>query len=102
MGQQSRPSRNKPLQPKSAYDRLNDVGKELEILATLSDARVHGVRKAIDLLKTFQTSSKRKTYKLFLHNVLASSSPEMVLLCAVALGQAKIVNMKNLRPHFSY
>lgn len=42
-----------------------------------------------------EPSGKHKRYKEFLYDVLFNSSPQFVLLCAVALGQVKVIDMKN-------
>jgi hypothetical protein len=41
-----------------------------------------------------QPSRKPKRYKEFLYDVLNVSGPQFVLLCAVALGQARVFDLK--------
>ena len=41
-----------------------------------------------------QTSERCKKYKRFLHDVLCISGPGVVLVCAAALGYAKVADMK--------
>lgn len=65
------------------------------MLGRLSDAEAQRSSEAVDMLKTVQPSGKLKRYKQFLYDVLSNSGPEFVLLCAVALGQVKGVDMKH-------
>jgi len=61
----------------------------------LGDAKARRVREAVEILKTAQTSLKRQKYKQFLYNVLSISGPQAVLVCTVAFGQVKVVDMKS-------
>jgi hypothetical protein len=89
------PSRYKPLQTKEAWDKLIDASEDLKLQRSLSDAEAGRVTEAIEVLRTAQTSPRRKKYKRFLYDVLRVSGPCGVLLCAAALGQVKAVDMKN-------
>lgn len=88
-------SRHTPCQ---AYDVLNLLvitAKKLRVLEHLSDAEKHRAADAVEILKIIQTASKRKKYKLFLCNVLDKYGAHMILLCALALRQVRVVDMKN-------
>lgn len=95
MENQQYPSRHKPLQIKEAWDKLIDASVDLKLQRSLSDAQAGRVTEAIEVLRSAQTSSRRKKYKRFLYDVLRVSGPCGVLLCAAALGQVKAVDMKN-------
>lgn len=86
-------SRHKPLQPKEAWNRLVNTGESIRIFGTLSDGQIRRVTEAVDVLKIVQTSSKRNKYKRFLYDVLRSG-PQVVLVCAAGLGQAKVADMR--------
>jgi len=95
MENQQPPSRHKPLQTKAAWDKLIDTSEDLKLQRSLSDAQTARVIDAIEVLGAAQNSPRRKKYKRFLYDVLRVSAPWGVLLCAVALGQVKAVDMKN-------
>ena|SRR5450432_1825889 len=88
-------SRHKPLQTKGAWDRLVSAAESLKVLGSLGDAEARRVKEAVEILNTVPTSPKRKKYKQFLCDVLSRPGPQAVLVCAVALGQVKVVDMKN-------
>ena len=48
------------------------------------------------MLQQEQTSSKRRKYQLFLYNVLRKCGPHVVLVCAIALSQKMVFEMRNL------
>lgn len=87
-------SRYKPLKTDEAWDRLVQASENIEVLGRLSDAEAQRSSEAVDTLKAVQPSGKPKRYKEFLYDVLRHSGPQFVLLCAVALGQVKVVDMK--------
>ncbi|KFZ02588.1 hypothetical protein V500_00087 [Pseudogymnoascus sp. VKM F-4518 (FW-2643)] len=86
-------SRHKPLNTEEAWERLAGASKNLSLLRRLSDTEARQSSTAVDILKMAQPSKKQKCYKEFLYDVLDNSSPEFVLLSAVALGQARVVSM---------
>lgn len=88
-------SHRKPLQIGESWDKIINIGEDLKILRSLSDAHLRSVTEAVKILKTVHTSSKRQKYQLFLCNVLRKCGSHGVLVCAIALGQVKVVNMKN-------
>lgn len=88
------PSRHKPLRTNEAWDKVVRTIEDLKLQGNLSGAQAKCVREAVDVLKTTQTSGRRKKYKRFLFNVLQESGPQAVLVCAAALGQVKATNMK--------
>ena len=88
-------SHQKPLQIRELWDKIINIGEDLKILQSLSDAHLRSVTKAVKILKTMYTSSKRQKYQLFLCNVLRKCGSHSVLVCAITLGQVKMVNMKN-------
>ncbi|KAK8924450.1 hypothetical protein VCV18_004872 [Metarhizium anisopliae] len=75
-------------------ERLLTTAERLKVLGVLSDGEIQRVTEARDVLTTVQTIDRRKKYKLFLYEVLRDSSPGAFLLCAIALGQARITNLK--------
>jgi hypothetical protein len=83
------PSREDP-----ALGRLLATSSKLNVLGVLSDGEIQRVTEAKDVLTTVQKSDRRKKYKLFLYDVLRDSGPGAVLLCAIALGQARITELK--------
>jgi hypothetical protein len=88
-------SRYKPLTTEMAWDRLVAASEKLRVLERLSDTEAQRSSEAVATLKMEQPSGKLKSYKEFLYDVLHNSGPQYVLLCAVALGQVKVVDMKN-------
>jgi hypothetical protein len=95
MENQQPPSRFTPLQTTEAWVKLTSVSESLKLLGSLSDRQSGLVTEAVEVLTTAQTSFRRKKYKRFLYDVYRRSGPCGVLVCAVALGQVKAVDMKN-------
>ncbi|KAF8846903.1 hypothetical protein BDZ45DRAFT_666419 [Acephala macrosclerotiorum] len=95
MENQQSPSRYKSLRTEEAWGKLIDASEDLKLQKSLSDAQAGRVTEAIEVLRSAQTSSRRKKYKRFLYDVLRVSGPCGVLLCAAALGQVKAADMKN-------
>ena len=89
-----KPSRYRPLKTDEAWDRLVKASENIQLLERLSDTGVRSSSEAVDTLKMVQPSGRPKGYKEFLHDVLRHSGPQVVLLCAVALGQVKVADMK--------
>ncbi|KAL4950836.1 hypothetical protein BDW69DRAFT_171304 [Aspergillus filifer] len=87
--------KQKPLLATDALNKLLCVARELSVLRRLGKSDERQVADALTTLKLLQTASKRIKYKLFLSNVLKKYGPHMVLLCAVALGQVAVANMRN-------
>jgi hypothetical protein len=88
-------SRHKPLQTKGAWDRLVGVAERLKLLGSLCAGEARSVKEAVGILNSAQTSPKRKKYKKFLYDVHSKPGPHAVLVCAVALGQVKVVDMRS-------
>jgi hypothetical protein len=88
-------SRYKPLKIEEAWDKVVNASENLKVLGRLSDAEAKRSSEAVDALKVVQPSGKLKRYKEFLCDVFCNSGPQFVLLCAVALGQVRVVDMKN-------
>lgn len=86
--------RQKPYPPRDALDKIIQAGRKIKVLGSLSDTEACRVTHDVEILKTAQTSPKRKKYKLFLYDLLCKSGPQLVLLCIVALGQVKVIDMK--------
>ncbi|EDN02520.1 hypothetical protein I7I51_07508 [Histoplasma capsulatum] len=91
-----RPSRHKPLRTNEAWDKVVCTIEDLKLQGSLRGAQTKSVIEAVHVLKTIQTSARRKKYKRFLYNVLRESGPQAVLICAAALGQTKAADMKEL------
>ncbi|KAL2840806.1 hypothetical protein BJY01DRAFT_16129 [Aspergillus pseudoustus] len=83
-----------PLRATEALKEFLDTAQKLSVLQKLGDSDKKQVADAISILKTLQTTSKRRKYRFFLHNILKRYGPHMVLLCAVALGQVATANMR--------
>lgn len=77
-----------------ALGRLLATSSKLNVLGVLSDGEIQRVTEAKNVLTTVQKSDRHKKYKLFLYDVLGDSGPGAVLLCAIALGQARITALK--------
>jgi Na+-transporting methylmalonyl-CoA/oxaloacetate decarboxylase beta subunit len=92
--EQQRSSQQKPFRVSKALQRLMHTAEELSIVQHLSDADKRKIADAVTILKTLQTTSKRRKYKLFLYRVLDKYGPHLVLLCAVGLGQVVVANMR--------
>lgn len=88
-------SRHRPLKTDEALDRIVEAIENLQVLGRLGDAEAQRSSEAVDTLKTTQPSGKTIRYREFLYDVLFNSSPQYVLLCAVALGQVQVIDMKN-------
>ncbi|PVH76705.1 hypothetical protein DL98DRAFT_535486 [Cadophora sp. DSE1049] len=87
-------SRFKPLNPDEAWGRLVQASKHIQVLQRLSDAEVQRSFEAVDTLKKVQPSGKIKRYKEFLYDVLRHGR-QYVLLCAMGLGQARVLTTTN-------
>ncbi|KAK3371618.1 hypothetical protein B0T24DRAFT_629705 [Lasiosphaeria ovina] len=77
-----------------ALERVIAAAGKLSILGVLSNGETKRIDEARGVLMTTQTNDRRKKYKLFLYGVLRYSTPAAVLLCAIALGQVRITNLK--------
>lgn len=88
-------SRHKPIRVAEAWKKLVAAGKVLKLLGSLSDGEAARVTEAVEILQTAQISQRRRKYKLLLHSIHGLLGPQGVLLCAVALGQVKAVDMKS-------
>lgn len=86
------PRSQKTISPSKALELLRACTKKLRILRVLSKREAGLVKDAVHILRTTQTSEKRNKFKLFLHEVL-DNGPHLPLLCAIALGQARIASM---------
>uniref|UniRef100_A0A093URN4 Uncharacterized protein n=1 Tax=Talaromyces marneffei PM1 TaxID=1077442 RepID=A0A093URN4_TALMA len=82
----------KAISSSKALELLRACNKKLRVLGVLDKLEARQVEGAVNILCTVQTSEKRKKYKLFLHEVL-DNGPHLLLLCAIALGQARIASM---------
>ncbi|KAG4414251.1 hypothetical protein IFR04_012623 [Cadophora malorum] len=92
---QASSSRHKPIRVAEAWNKLVAAGKVLKLLGSLSDGEVARVTEAVEILQMAQISQRRRKYKLLLHSIHGLLGPQGVLLCAVALGQVKAVDMKS-------
>ncbi|KAL4993999.1 hypothetical protein BDV10DRAFT_189458 [Aspergillus recurvatus] len=86
--------KQKPLLATEALKKLLFVARELSVLKHIGENGERKVADAVMILKTAQTTPKRIKYKLFLYNILKKYRPCVVLLCAVALGQVAVANMR--------
>jgi len=72
------------------------TAKRIKMLQRLSDIDSQRSSEALDTLNIIQPSGRRlQRYKALLYDVLCNSGPQFVLLCAIALGQAKASDMRN-------
>lgn len=88
-------SRYRPLKIGEAWIRLVDASENLKVLRRLSDVEAQRSSEAVDTLKLVQPSRRLRRYKEFLYDALHNSGPQFVLLCAVALGQVRVIDMTN-------
>lgn len=79
-----------------ALEKLYSTSRKLSLLAVLSDGQMNRVADATDTLTSVQTIERRKKYKLFLHEVLRDCGAAAVLVCALGLGQGRIVDLTAL------
>ncbi|KAJ5183283.1 hypothetical protein N7492_000899 [Penicillium capsulatum] len=91
--------RQKPVTATEAMGRLVSKAKELIVLGCLSDNEKRRTADTIKILRRTQSASKRRKYKLFLCDLLEKTGPPSVLLCAIALGQVVIANMRQRDRH---
>jgi len=63
------------------------------LFGSLCPGEARSVKEAVEILNSAQTTPKHKGYKQFLHDVHSKPGPHVVPVCAVALGQAKVVDM---------
>ncbi|KZF22637.1 hypothetical protein L228DRAFT_260795 [Xylona heveae TC161] len=94
MERQRRSVRQKPLTTTDAMKRLVGKAKKVAVLGCLSKIEKRRAADAIAISQTAPKTRKRQKYKLFLCDLLENSGPHSFLLCAIALGQAIIANMK--------
>ena len=77
-----------------ALARLLNTASRVTVLGVLSDGEIQRIIEARNVLIATQSSDKRKKYKLFIYNILRDYGPGTVLVCAIALGQARITDLK--------
>ena len=63
------------FEPTQAWDLLLDTVNKLNLLGSLSKKQAKRVEEAAVVLKTPQTTERRKRYKLFLYRVLRNAGP---------------------------
>ncbi|KAJ5120826.1 uncharacterized protein N7515_010214 [Penicillium bovifimosum] len=86
----------KPVNEPEALLSLRDCNRRLRTLGRIDSNQSKHVKHAIKILHEVQESTKRNRYKLFLQDLLEindGAGPALVMLCAIALGQAKIAHM---------
>jgi hypothetical protein len=84
-----------PFDPSHAWKTILDTANKINLLGSLSKKEIQRIKDAANVLTTRQTTERRKRYKLFLHSILRDAGPGAVLLCAVALGQVRITDLKD-------
>lgn len=84
----------RPLTATGAMDRLICKAKELVIRGHTTEHEKRRIADAVSISRTAQKAWKRQKYKLFLCGLLESGGPHLFLLCAIALGQVIVANMK--------
>lgn len=87
------PRTRKALQCNDAWHKVVGAADRLRLLRSLTDINKIRVAEALTVLKEVQASSKRRTYQVFLNDVLLKAGPCAVLLSAVALGQNNVATM---------
>jgi hypothetical protein len=86
----------KPPSVSEALNKIRLESKELKASGTLKKLQSRQYEAALDTLRQPQGPKKRDLYKLFLQDLLRCASDvghTLIMLCAVALGQARIANM---------
>lgn len=74
--------------------RLNSKAKKLVLLKSLTENEKTRAADALAISRAPQNAWKRQKYKLFLCSLLEEGGPHLFLLCAIALGQVIVANMK--------
>ncbi|KAL3962957.1 hypothetical protein ACCO45_004480 [Purpureocillium lilacinum] len=87
--------RGSPLTLDTAWGRLLQTAQTVYGKECLNYVEEQQASQAAEILATEQTSPKRCEYRSFLYGVLAKSGPGLVLVTAIALGQARVFNMAN-------
>jgi len=87
--------RGSPLTLDTAWDRLLQTAQTLYGKESLNYVEEQQASQAAEILTTEQISPKRCEYRSFLYDGLAKSGPGLVLVTAIALGQARVFNMAN-------
>ncbi|KAG4417676.1 hypothetical protein IFR04_009179 [Cadophora malorum] len=85
----------KACQGNDPWTKIVDAAHDLRIIRNLSNAHIRRVAVATEVLQQEQNSPKRQKYQLFLYNVLRKCGPHAVLVCAIALSQRLVFEMKN-------
>merc|ERR1711977_65427 len=89
------PSHISACQGNDPWTKIVDAAHDLRIIRNLSNAHIRRVAVATEVLQQEQNSPKRQKYQLFLYNVLRKCGPHAVLVCAIALSQRLVFEMKN-------
>jgi len=89
----------KPLDQDKAFSIAKAAARKLSARGCLSETDRKQVRQANEILLQIRQPYKRRTYQLFLSEVLHKCGSSLFLICAVALGQANIADMRNGERH---
>jgi hypothetical protein len=79
-----------------AFVAIVDAARVIQIRNCLTPSEQNRVHWAAATLDVPQQSKKRQQYRMFLHDVCTGCGPHGVLLCAVGLGQHKIITMRKM------
>ncbi|OQD75859.1 hypothetical protein PENANT_c145G04848 [Penicillium antarcticum] len=86
----------KTLSVHEALQEVRDCHSTLRHINVMDKSQSQKIQRAIKILDEVQESTKRYHYKMFLEDLLKhddDAGPVLVMLCAIALGQAKIAHM---------
>ncbi|KAK6371752.1 hypothetical protein LTS17_008575 [Exophiala oligosperma] len=83
-----------------AWNKVQISVRDLENRRSLTNAGAKRAAEAVELFNEEPETSKRKTYRGFLHVLLDECGPQGVLSCAIGVGQANLVSMSRVARHW--
>ncbi|KIW39694.1 uncharacterized protein PV06_08284 [Exophiala oligosperma] len=78
-----------------AWEVLLDIAKKMDQSKRLETVQIRRITDAAAILKSAQSTQRRRRYKSFLHGVLTRAGPGAVLLCASAFGQIRMTELRD-------
>jgi len=83
------------LLPEEAWQLILQTQQSLNESPFLNKQKETAIAEAIEVLKSGPKTGRKLHYAEFVHCVLRDAGGEGVLVCVVALGQTRVVRMKN-------
>ncbi|PYH96025.1 hypothetical protein BO71DRAFT_408099 [Aspergillus ellipticus CBS 707.79] len=87
------PRRSRPKIFEEHRERLGTCAAGIETSQELNDEQAKQAKIAVEIITTSQTTRFEKTYQDILNDISRLCGPELVLLCAAALGKHKISHL---------